>query len=159
MIFKRSCHPISVFGNTQLDHYWRQWGILTNATTAVRSVELPQQWREWLKTLPEAQRTQGIAFISWMIFLTEINLKVASLVLVPSLAKMWCNLYWFQLWPPCGARAAGIVAALQPGCEEMEREWGNGWRMRKWKENKEMEKGWGNGKRMRKGSKLGFVDA
>ena len=29
-----------------------------------------------LKTLPEAQRTQGIEFITWIIFLTEINLKV-----------------------------------------------------------------------------------
>ena len=56
------------------------------------------------------------------------------------------------------SRAAEVVAALQPGCEEMEREmrkWrgngekmkylrGNGERMRKWTENEEM------GKRMRK---------
>ena len=35
-------------------------------------------------------------------------------------------------------RAARIVAALQPGCEEMEREWGN---------EEEMEREWGNGER------------
>ena len=33
--------------------------------------------------------------------------------------------------------------------EETEREWGNGKRMRKWKEDEEMEWEWGNGKRMR----------
>ena len=36
-------------------------------------------------------------------------------------------------------RAARIVAALQPGCEEMEREWGN---------EEEMERKWGNGERL-----------
>ena len=51
------------------------------------------------------------------------------------------------------ARAARIVAALQPGCEEMKREWGNEeeterkWReneemRRKWRENEEMERDW-----------------
>ena len=34
------------------------------------------------------------------------------------------------------SRVARIVAALQPGCEEMEREWGN---------EEEMERKWGNG--------------
>ena len=54
-------------------------------------------------------------------------------------------------WPDC--RAARIVAALQPGCEEMKREWGNEeeterkWReneemRRKWRENEEMERDW-----------------
>ena len=32
----------------------------------------------------------------------------------------------------------------------MEKEWGNGRRMRKWKENEEMEREWGNGERMMK---------
>ena len=32
------------------------------------------------------------------------------------------------------AKIAQIVAAWQPGCEKMEREWGNGERMRKWRE-------------------------
>ena len=36
-------------------------------------------------------------------------------------------------------RAARIVPALQPGCEEMEREWGN---------EEEMERKWGNGERL-----------
>ena len=36
-------------------------------------------------------------------------------------------------------RAARIVAALQPGCEEMKREWGN---------EEEMERKWGNGERL-----------
>ena len=47
-------------------------------------------------------------------------------------------------------RVAQPAAALQPGCEEMEREWGKGQRMRKWTENEEMDREWGNGKRMRK---------
>ena len=37
------------------------------------------------------------------------------------------------------SRTARIVAALQPGCEEMEREWGN---------EEEMERKWGNGERL-----------
>ena len=56
------------------------------------------------QTLPEAQRTQGIDSIIKIIFLTEINLKVASLgskfghqmvqlVLVPILATRWCYLH------------------------------------------------------------------
>ena len=48
-----------------------------------------------------------------------------------------------QLQPGRGSRvstrAARIVAALQPGCEEMEREWGN---------EEEMERKWGNGERL-----------
>ena len=44
-----------------------------------------------------------------------------------------------QLWLLCCCRAARIVAALQPGCEEMEREWGN---------EEEMERKWGNGERL-----------
>ena len=38
-------------------------------------------------------------------------------------------------------RVSQPAAALQPGCEEMEREWGN---------EEEMEREWGNGERMRK---------
>ena len=49
-----------------------------------------------------------------------------------------------------GNRAARIVAALQPGCEEMKREWGNEERMRKETENEEIERELGNGQRMRK---------
>ena len=41
------------------------------------------------------------------------------------------------------------AAALQPGCEEIERE--NKEMKRKWRENEEMERKWrGNGERMRK---------
>ena len=43
--------------------------------------------------------------------------------------------WYFWVW----SRAARIVAALQPGCEEMEREWGN---------EEEMERKWGNGERL-----------
>ena len=42
-------------------------------------------------------------------------------------------------------RAAGIVAALQPRCEEVEREWGNEEEMEgKWGNWEEMEREWGN---------------
>ena len=45
-------------------------------------------------------------------------------------------------------RAARIVAALQPGCEEMEREWGNEEEMEiEWGNKEEMEREWGNGER------------
>ena len=38
-------------------------------------------------------------------------------------------------------RAARIVAALQPGCEEMKRKWRENEEMkRKWRENEEMER-------------------
>ena len=40
-------------------------------------------------------------------------------------------------------RAARIVAALQPGCEEMKRELGNQEETeRKWRENEEMRRKW-----------------
>ena len=43
------------------------------------------------------------------------------------------------------SRAAGIVAALQPRCEEVEREWGNEEEMEgKWGNWEEMEREWGN---------------
>ena len=46
-------------------------------------------------------------------------------------------------------RAARIVAALQPGCEEMEREWGNEEEMEiEWGNKEEMEREWGNGEEM-----------
>ena len=46
------------------------------------------------------------------------------------------------------SRAARIVAALQPGCEEMEREWGNEEEMEiEWGNKEEMERKWGNGER------------
>ena len=47
-----------------------------------------------------------------------------------------------------GHRVAQIVASWHPGCEEMEREWGNGERMRKWR---------GNGERMRKWREIDFL--
>ena len=47
------------------------------------------------------------------------------------------------------SRAARIVAALQPGCEEMEREWGNEEEMEiEWGNKEEMEREWGNGEEM-----------
>ena len=56
--------------------------------------------------------------------------------------KQLCFIYhhWY--------RAARIVAALQPGCEEMKREWGNEEETeRKWRDNEEMEREWGNGEK------------
>ena len=55
-------------------------------------------------------------------------------------------------------RAAEVVAALQLGCEEMEREWGNGEKMRKLRGNwEEMEREWGNGARERKRERENFI--
>ena len=55
-----------------------------------------------------------------------------------SQCKVECSLLCFNLFL-AGHRAARIVAALQPGCEEMKREWGN---------EEEMERKWGNGERL-----------
>ena len=41
--------------------------------------KLGKSWEKVEKTLPEAQRTQGIESITWIIFLTEINLKLLKL--------------------------------------------------------------------------------
>ena len=38
--------------------------------------KLKKSWKKWEKTLPEAQRTQGIESITWIMFLTEISLKL-----------------------------------------------------------------------------------
>ena len=39
--------------------------------------KLNKSWtKSWRKTLPEAQRTQGIESITWIIFLAEISLKI-----------------------------------------------------------------------------------
>ena len=47
--------------------------------------------------------------------------------------------------------SAGLRNLLQPGCEEMKREWGNEEEMeRKWGNGEEMEREWGNGEKMRK---------
>ena len=58
--------------------------------------------------------------------------------------KMWKRIWerwkWKRTWERwMWNRAARIVAALQPGCEEMKREWGN---------EEEMERKWGNGERL-----------
>ena len=55
---------------------------------------------------------------------------------------------WIILTDIDMGRAARIVAALQPGCEEMEREWGNEEEMEiEWGNKEEMERKWGNGER------------
>ena len=56
----------------------------------------------------------------------------------------------------CISRAAQVVPACQPGCEKMKRKWRENeeverkWRMRIWTENKEINREGGNGQRMRK---------
>ena len=61
-------------------------------------------------------------------------------------------------------RVAQPVAALQPGCEKIEREWENGERMRKLRGNgenmrkwEEMEREWGNGARDRMRERKNFI--
>ena len=59
------------------------------------------------------------------------------------------------------ARVAQPVAALQPGCEKMEREWENGENEeieRRWRKNEEMDREWGNGQRIRKGTENEEMD-
>ena len=47
------------------------------------------------------------------------------------------------------SRVSQPAAALQPGCEEMEKEWGNEEEMeREWGNEEEMERAWGNRERL-----------
>ena len=95
-----------------MDTKYLHWRFFLQTKTKC-VLRVPDHTGTLQKTLSEAQRTQGIASVTWIIFLTEINLKVASLVLVPSLAKMWCNLYYFQFWPLGGANCIGWEFGLQ----------------------------------------------
>ena len=57
------------------------------------------------KTLPEAQRTQGITIksMTWIIFLTMSNLhQVVLLASVAILATRWCRLHQLKIGPPTG---------------------------------------------------------
>ena len=69
------------------------------------------------KTLPEAQRTQGIDSLTWVISPAKYNatcigskfgqLYVVPLVLVQNLTTRWCHQNWFQIWPTCNAISIG----------------------------------------------------
>ena len=66
-----------------------------------------------IKTLPEAQRTQGIDSLTWVISPAKYNATcigskfgqfyVVPLVLVQNLTTRWCHQNWFQIWPTGGA--------------------------------------------------------
>ena len=75
----------------------------------------------FVKTLPEAQRTQGIASLTWIIspaknqhwfqfwspggaicISCKIVHQMAPLALVPNLATRWSHMHWLQIWPPDG---------------------------------------------------------
>ena len=67
---------------------------------------------ELSKTLPEAQRTQGIDSLTWVISPAKYNATcigskfgqhVMQLELVPSVATRWCYLHYLQNCPPDGA--------------------------------------------------------
>ena len=64
------------------------------------------------KTLPEAQRTQGIASKTWVISpanggstcnSSKFGHQMAQLALVPNLATRWHHLHLLQIWPSDGA--------------------------------------------------------
>ena len=73
----------------------------------------PIMRQDWNKTLPEAQRTQGIDFLTWV--LSPANKKnaicigskfghqVAPLALFANLTTRWRHLHELQIWPPDGA--------------------------------------------------------
>ena len=75
-------------------------------STIVKNVKIVK------KTLPEAQRTQGIDSLTWVISPAKYNATcigskvgqhVMQLELVPSLATRWCYLHYLQNCPPDGA--------------------------------------------------------
>ena len=77
----------------------------------------------------------NISTFYMMFRMFEVFFKRISAVLV--FLRFWQTKATFFANPII--RAARIVAALQPGCEEMEREWGN---------EEEMERKWGNRERL-----------
>ena len=72
-------------------------------------------------------------------------------VIFPTLSLFFsCTMYTLpctMFCVPC--RVSQPAAALQPGCEEMENEWGNEEEMeREWGNEEEMERAWGNRERL-----------
>ena len=86
----------------KLKNHWLQW-----------SDRQKIQWWYSSQTLPEAQRTQGIDSLTWVISPAKYNatcigskfgqLYVVPLVLVQNLTTRWCHQNWFQIWPTGGA--------------------------------------------------------
>ena len=83
------------------------------------NIKFPTKGKVQKKTLPEAQRTQGIDSSTKVIYpakknATCIRSKFVSLISAQNLTNMWrhkhwfkslptCNAIWFQFWPPGGA--------------------------------------------------------
>jgi len=65
--------------------------------TTVKQVRMPLVWLLRLKTLPEAQRTQGIESITWVNLSTRIVWNLFQ----------WNFLNWLQIWPPDCATCIG----------------------------------------------------
>ena len=70
-----------------------EWGF---TTTVIIEMDGNKQMVK-NETLPEARRTQGIAFLTWVI--SSVN-KENALALVPYLATKWHHLHQLQIWPP-----------------------------------------------------------
>ena len=85
----------------------------------------PRYWHK-SKTLPEAQRTQGIDSLTWVISPAKYNatcigskfgqLYVVPLVLVQNLTTRWCHQNWFQIWPTDGAICISCIIVHNLHC-------------------------------------------
>ena len=77
----------------------------------IRQKEASKSFKN-IQTLPEAQRTQGIASLTWVIspankknatcIGSKFGHQVAPLASVTNLATRWRHLHYLQIWPPDG---------------------------------------------------------
>ena len=65
--------------------------------------------------------------------------EIKWLVFESSPSVLICKFHVVMLYFKC-CHESGLHKLWQPGCEKMEREWGNGEIMRKWRGSEEMER-------------------
>ena len=103
MIGERQCLPFDLDGASQHP-------LTLSASTAGKKGQMWFKFHTiqpfYEKTLPEAQRTQGIESLTWIIFLTISNLyplRDNSSFRLNCLGPLYHHLNWLQIWPPDGA--------------------------------------------------------
>ena len=99
----------------------KRWEKMKRASPQKKRKWEENRWERALthlrKTLPGAQRTQGIYSLTWVISPAKYNatcigskfgqLYVVPLVLFQNLTTRWCHQNWFQIWPTCNAISIG----------------------------------------------------
>ena len=123
--------------------FWQLWTVLVFLSIFDKFKFWRIKLQLWRKTLPEAQRTQGIDSLTWAISSAKKNaicigskfgqLYVVPLVLVQNLANRWRHLHYLLIWPPHSATCIGIkFGQLYVVPLELVQNFTNRWRHQHW---------------------------